>query len=711
MEKGLSRWIWYPGDFEIYQGLKQNLSREERGFNWPAYWQLDDCRKNVRFSRTYDPVEETSFTVYSHSDGYIRVNDVKHRFEERIVCGPGKVDIVIFAGMLTGVPAVYIEGDVIRSDEEWLADDYVSAPVPVGSSPYYTRREQDPSVWEYDTETVVPVSAAERDGGVLYDFGRELTAFLDVRQRENNVRRILYGESEAEALDREWCYYSDTISGAEQTLRKRAFRYVFAENAAAGDVVLRARHEYVSFPVKAYFECEDEEINRIWETCKETFLLCSGIFFLDGVKRDRWIWSGDAYQSYKVNAYLMFDEDSCKRTIWALRGNDPVRQHINTATDYSMLWILSVQEHYERTGDIRFLRQIWPKTKSMMDFLMGQLDENGFFVGREGDWIYIDWADIDKEGAVCAEQMLLAAVYHAMHEIQEALREDVREYQEGNHPAAPPDLGNADWSNKEDYRFRENVHSGSAGAFYRRGDAADTWPEREEALRRNIDAFFWDEEKGAYIDSFASGKRNVTRHANIFAILYGQVSQERAQRILHTVLRNDAIPAITTPYFKFYELEALLKMGEYGPVIDELHSYWGGMLREGAQLIWEAYDPSQSGNEHYAMYGDPFGKSLCHAWGASPIYMIGRYILGIEPTAVAYQTFRVRPNLNVFRSFRGCVPLKGGTVSLTWDGTTLTVVTDRDGGVLEIGAERIPLEKGVEKRICIGTRQTSRERN
>jgi alpha-L-rhamnosidase len=34
-------------------------------------------------------------------------------------------------------------------------------------------------------------------------------------------------------------------------------------------------------------------MNRIWNISVETFTLCSGMFFLDGIKRDRWIWSGD----------------------------------------------------------------------------------------------------------------------------------------------------------------------------------------------------------------------------------------------------------------------------------------------------------------------------------------------------------------------------------------------------------------------------------
>ena len=47
-------WIWYPGDFEIFHGMRQNFRREERGLGWPAFWKMDDWRKNVRFFRRYE---------------------------------------------------------------------------------------------------------------------------------------------------------------------------------------------------------------------------------------------------------------------------------------------------------------------------------------------------------------------------------------------------------------------------------------------------------------------------------------------------------------------------------------------------------------------------------------------------------------------------------------------------------------------------------
>ena len=135
-----------------------------------------------------------------------------------------------------------------------------------------------------------------------------------------------------------------------------------------------------------------------------------------------------------------------------------------------------------------------------MEFSEGQLYVNGFLVGRENDWIYIDWADMDKTGALCAEQMLFAACWQAMAKVSDALGEKNPEY-----------------------------------------------TEKYEKLISQIRKFYWDQEKGAFIDSFESGKRNVTRHANIFAILFHIATQEEQEKILANVIKNDAIPAITPP--------------------------------------------------------------------------------------------------------------------------------------------------------------------
>lgn len=93
-------------------------------------------------------------------------------------------------------------------------------------------------------------------------------------------------------------------------------------------------------------------------------------FFIDGIKRDRWIWAGDAYQANFINQYSFFNEDIDKRTLLALRGQDDIKQHMNTIVDYSMLWVIGVLNHYQMTGDRDFLEIIYPKLESMVQYFL-----------------------------------------------------------------------------------------------------------------------------------------------------------------------------------------------------------------------------------------------------------------------------------------------------------------------------------------------------
>ena len=96
---------------------------------------------------------------------------------------------------------------------------------------------------------------------------------------------------------------------------------------------------------------------------------------------------------------------------------------------------------------------------------------------------------------------------------------------------------------------------------------------------------------------------------------------------------------------RFYELEALCALGEQDAVMKEIKAYWGGMLKEGATSFWEKYNPEEIGTQHLAMYGRPYGKSLCHAWGASPVYLLGKYYLGVKPVKEGYKEFAIAPVL------------------------------------------------------------------
>ena len=623
MENAQARWLWYPGDLEKYHALKQNFSRVERGCPWPAFWKSDGFRQRVAFRRTYHLEKPTSFAVFGTPGGagYVDLNGRKYPFGQEIFCEPGEIKISLHIGCIGCVPAVYVQGDVICSDDGWTVEDYCEPTMPAASNRYFTAPEQNVADWPLLETCYEPIATEAVNGGALFTFETELTAELEIKGSANPPT-VYLGESRAEALDTANCYYSCTPDPETHRCPRQALRYAFIPGYQPEQLSVRAFHRYVDVPVRAKFTCDDEELNRIFAVAAHTFSLCCDVFFLDGVKRDKWIWSGDAYQSLFVNRYLTGDKDIEQRTLIALRGNDPVTTHINTILDYSLLWILAMGEHEETYHDTAFLRRMRPQMVSLMELVRSQRDEHGFVIGRKQDWVFIDWADFDRDGPLCAEQMLLAAAYDVMARYG---------------------------STKEKTRYEAE----------------------KAALLSAIEQYFWDEEKSAYMDSFTSGKRHVTRHANILAIVFDLVSEERKRQITQSVLFNAAVPAITTPYFRFFELDALCRLGYLKEVLSEIKSYWGGMLKLGAVTFWEEYDPKLPLEKQYAMYGDPFGKSLCHAWAASPIYLLARYFVGLRPDQDSASGFAATPAPGFFDSLDCTLQLGETTVQvIARDGKT-----------------------------------------
>ena len=675
-------WIWYPGDFEIYHGMKQNFCREERGLGWPAFWKMDDWRKNLRFFRKYKLTQTETFTVYGHGVGHVQVDGQKFLIGKKITVHEGEHLIEVFIGNMTGLPCIYVESSTkdgsIHSDVTWGVDDFLEA-VPAGASSLYTKKEQDPNEAEYEKIIVRPQSVAEKEGGTLIDFGQMVDGrpVITFQKEEDSKRRtfsIIYGESEDEALDPVYCYYKEENATVGTELRKRAFRFIYLPEIRPEEVKVHAVHRRVPLKVRAAFSCDDAQINKIWEVSAKTYELCSGLFFIDGIKRDRWVWSGDAYQSMMLNPYIYFDKEIDKRTSRALRGNTEIRQHINTIVDYTMLWLISIQNEYMMDADIGYIREMYPKMEAAMDLLFAQTDEYGFVRGRDRDWIYIDWADIDKDGPISAEQVLLWKCCKVMAYCANLLadRGDPENGSNSDDTYTKPALGPDGRPLPADHVAPYGAPL-PAGERQRLKERAAFYEKKSNELRKAILAHYWDKEKGALIDSFTSGRRNVTRHANIFAVLFDFADERQKEEIRQNVFYNENVPQITTPYFKFFELDALGRLGDLDTIWQTLHSYWGGMLERGAVTFWELFDPAQKGREQYGMYGDPFGKSLCHAWGASPIYLLGKYFLGVRTTSPGYKTYEVKPAVQYFDKLDCVVPVGEKSVHIVLHDGDLTI--------------------------------------
>lgn len=643
-------WIWNRGDWEIFHVTAANLRREERGMHYPAMWNLPMPYPTANFKKEIDTQNGGYMICHMNGDGMVNLDNHLYPPDTKLTISPGKHWVEIYVSNPGKLPAIFVESDVCPSDETWRS--YHSrvfgdsqAFQPVGFQPFYDNAEKNPEVFPFSYETKQVVSKTKTEDGILYDFGTELFGFLDISGADKDTKlNIYYGESEAEALDKDNCYLTDEVSGStDYRLKQRAFRYVLI-TPACDSLSVTTEYEYLPLEYRGRFSCDNELFCEIFEKSAYTFHLNCREGFFDGIKRDRWVWAADAYISARISRYLFFDKDIEQRTLLGLSGNQPALENLNTILDYTPLWFIMLYEHFMAYGDKDFLRHVLPQAENLMHFLETRLNEDGFLEGKDMDWTFIDWADIDKTGAVCAEQMLLIQAYHAMAEIKTYVGED--------------------------------------GSVYK---------EKYENLKARVTQYFWNAEKGAFIDSFQSGKNQVTRHANIFAVMFDIATEEQTKSIVAHVLQNEEIPPIVTPYFKSYESDVLAKTGNLAIVEKNIASYWGDMISLGASTFWEEYNPALSGIQHYAMYGRKFEKSLCHAWGAGPIYIIGRHYLGVYPTAPGFETFRVEPNPGSFETMQGTVPIMGGTVTVDFDRESLRVTATKSGGTLVWNGKTYPL--------------------
>ena len=664
-------WIWYPGDFEVWLGNIFNNRRTERGAMFPPFWKQDSHYVTVEFSKSFTLDREETITIAAEGQFNLML-DGKLQFgmPQTFVVPQGEHKLNLKVWNQATPPTLFIDGDTIKTDSSWLAtyEDKIwidENGVAHGSGIYvpaahwhFNAIDTPPSSFHLECEERQPEACeAITENAMLYDFGRETFGYLIVHNLVNTVN-VYYGESREEALDKEHCETLDRLSNSEAwdcVADSKAFRFVYIEKedgASYDDVSMD--YEYAPFDAAhtGSFRCSDDELNKIWDVAAYTMDLTTREFFMDGIKRDRWTWSGDAIQSYLMNYYLRFDTECVKRTIRQLRGKDPVTAHVNTIMDYTFYWFKSILDYYQYTGDVDFVREMWPRMVTLMDYVLSRTNADGWAEGRPDDWIFVDWVDfpMHKRGILCFEQILFCKALETMAVCAKLL------------------------GLKTNYRLKS------------------------EELRNKIKQTFWSYEQQAYLHAIEEGVMNtqITKFPNMFAILYGLTYEGERKEIMQSVMLNPAVDPITTPYMRFYELEALCMMGYHKDVLKEMRSYWGGMLHEGATSFWEKYVPSETGTQHLAMYGRPYGKSLCHAWGASPVYLLGKYYLGVQPTKPGYEEFEVRPELGDLEWMEGDVPTPQGLIHVFMDKHQVKVKATAGSGWLVVAGLRIQVEAGKE---------------
>jgi len=134
-------------------------------------------------------------------------------------------------------------------------------------------------------------------------------------------------------------------------------------------------------------------------------------------------------------------------------------------------------------------------------------------------------------------------------------------------------------------------------------------------------------------------------------------------------------------FYGYYMLQAKALAGDYEGAIENIRTYWGGMLDMGASTFWEDFDTSWMQNaaridalvpegktDIHASYGafsyKKLRHSLSHGWASGPTSWLTEHVLGVKVLEPGCKVIRIEPHLGSLVFVEGTFPTPKGIVSI-----------------------------------------------
>lgn len=651
-----ARWIWYPGQLASHLQAKglQAAMRRCMSVGYPGTFRQPLSHVYLRVRAK---LEKPQTLQWAGPLG--RLRPIINGKEEDITShtaslDAGSVEFFMAIDFAEGLPCLLLDGGPLSSGPQWEASLDRKQWVPVESEPILSDPRLRPDA-DREWTVEIPVdrmvkSLKVKSSGSAYQFEPGGDLFLDFRHDElgklafnasgTGKISLIVGESleEVESLDRKYFEQEalpeiNLTPGARQNsilLPERCARYVRIQNSdrcQLSEVCFQARVSPVEY--QGRFECSDALLNDIWAAGAATLHACLHSFYLDGIRRDALSWH-DGLMALEAGDLVFFDAAASRQTIVSQSlPSDPTVNDLGIV-DAPLYALAAYENDYLARGDLEFSRRYSSRIHDTLRFFQSLQDERGFVSGRDAkpygffpDWSSNEDTGPDSHGTPAYAQMLLMRAF----EIGAAF---ARRWKEG----AP----------ESNYRAVA------------------------EKMRKNIREIFWDEASGIYLNGFNQDgalDRRFTSYAQVNAILFDLVSPQEWDSLFARVLDNLAVRPAHWSIGQQWEFLAYAKAGRIDSLLNRLRSIWGDILKRGYTRFWEDIRPSDNPLRQFALYGFPFGNSLCHGWaGAAPLLALMRGVLGIWPKQGGYAECEIRPRLDSLKWVKGSVPTPTGKITL-----------------------------------------------
>lgn len=381
--------------------------------------------------------------------------------------------------------------------------------------------------------------------------------------------------------------------------------------------------------IQSSFECSDEIINAIYEAGERTVLRCLMDSYVDCPTREQRCWTGDVYVSSLVGYRCLGEFEAAKKYLLdtamtqrpdgmvLMASSCDLSDHdYSYIPDFSLLWILALEQYFLHTGDRDTVDVLMPHVHKLLNWFEPFCNTSGLLEDVPG-WVFFEWADaLDRQGCTTILNALYAAALRGVGKL---------------YPEMP----------------------------------LPNWKKKTSAMEQQL----WNEERNAYVDSI--GSNVVSQHANSLMICLGFAPKTKWGPILETI--GNVSKTVMTKTWSWdtvvrpFEPQQHVVMAQpfYAHFLHAAYAQAGrGDLLQASLLRWapmlEAYDTFWESWELTSI------SSTCHGFSASPAFDCSAYLLGVSILEPGYRAVAIKPlPLPGIEYARGVIPTPLGNLDVS----------------------------------------------
>jgi len=471
----------------------------------------------------------------------------------------------------------------------------------------------------------------EKEGFFILDFGKEVSGGVRLFTRDickDYSIRLRFGESVGEACSeigekgstndhssRDFCIKVPPMS--DNTFGETGFRFVridfkgdfwLIRNVVAA--VNNDEREEIG-----YFKCDDEIINKIFDTAAYTLRLNlhNGVFW-DGVKRDRLCWIGDSYPEMKAALCLYDDKKEILNSLKFTYDATPGTNWMNGIPTYNVWWLLILFGNYRYDGNKENIKQYRNYIFDLLKAYDNCIKDDGTVAF---DMYFIDWpSHYEGDNDLVKKNDEYSGVVYLLKYCIKRIKEIFAEF-----------------CDKDILNISDKLLS---------------------KINKN--------------------KLVVKKYKQIAALA---VLNDEKNGMEELLLHGG--PEGLSTFQSYFILSAISEFGKYDEALQILKEYYGGMLSVGATTFFEDFDlewlkdaapitrlPVGNEKDIHGDYGKfcykGFRHSLCHGWSCGVIPYLVENVAGIK--CIDHNHYSFNPHLSFLKKVDCAFPTPYGLIKV-----------------------------------------------